>query len=130
MQARTGGPDTRARGAAAEELAARWLARQGFRVLARNHATRRGEVDLVCSEGDTLCFVEVRSGAARWGSPAATVTAAKARRVVAAAADWALRYGGAARPVRFDVVAVCWDGDRPRLDLLRGAFDAGGPSLY
>ncbi len=79
---------THQRGREAEEAAAAWLAEQGFRVLARNHATRRGEVDLVCSEGDTLCFVEVRSRSrSDHGSPAESVTGAKARRVVAAATD-------------------------------------------
>ncbi len=51
----------RARGREAEALAAAWLETRGYRILARNHALRRGEVDLVCRDGDVLCFVEVRS---------------------------------------------------------------------
>jgi len=44
----------RERGADAEAAAAAWLGGQGYRVLARNHRTRRGEVDLVCRDGATL----------------------------------------------------------------------------
>ena len=115
------------RGRRAEAAAASWLERQGFEVLARNHATRRGEVDLVCREGNTLCFVEVRSRSRLdHGSPAESVTAAKARRVVAAARDWALRNGGLERATRFDVVSVEWGEEGPRFVLFRGAFDSAG----
>ena len=115
-------------GRAAEEEAAGWLERQGYAVLARNHATRAGEVDLVCREGATLCFVEVRSRSRLdFGSPAGSVTLAKARRVVAAATDWALRHGGLEQQMRFDVVAVDLSpGGGPRFELFRGAFDASG----
>jgi putative endonuclease len=124
---RAPGESARNRGRRAEEAAAAWLERQGFEVLARNHATRRGEVDLVCREGETVCFVEVRARtSAGHGTPAETVTAAKARRVVAAATDWAARNGGLDRSVRFDVVAVDLSAGRPRFTLHRGAFDAQG----
>jgi len=122
-----GGESASARGRRGEEAAAAWLQGQGFEVLARNHATRRGEVDLVCREGETTCFVEVRSRSRLdHGSPAESVTVHKARRVVAAATDWAVRHGGLDRPFRFDVVAVEWSPGGPRFALFRGAFDASG----
>lgn len=123
---------TRERGRQAEEAAARWLERQGFAVLGRNHATRRGEVDLVCREGEVLCFVEVRSRAA--GSlldPVETVGPRKARRVAAAAADWAARHGALESPMRFDLLAVRLGPGGPEFELLRGAFDgSGGPGVW
>jgi putative endonuclease len=116
-----------ARGREAEALAAAFLEAQGYRIVARNHGCRRGEVDLVCRDGETLCFVEVRSRSRRdYGSPEESVTVAKARRVVAAATDWALRHGGLAQPMRFDVVAVDLSGGSPRFTLFRNAFDADG----
>ena len=101
-------------------------------MLARNHATRRGEVDLVCREGDVLCFVEVRSRSSRaQGGPEETVDRRKARRVVAAATDWALRNGGLERAIRFDVVAVADGPGGPELQLFRNAFDAdGNPGMW
>jgi putative endonuclease len=119
--------DRRARGQDAESAAAAFLERRGYRVLARNHRTRRGEVDLVCRDGDALCFVEVRSRSRLdYGSPAASVTVAKARRVVSAATDWALRHGGLEQPMRFDVVSIDLSGPEPVIQLIRGAFDAEG----
>jgi putative endonuclease len=49
-----------AKGAAAEALAARHLADHGLRLLGRNFRVRGGEIDLICQDGDTTVFVEVR----------------------------------------------------------------------
>jgi len=126
----TRGRSTRERGRQAEDLAAAFLERRGLEVLARNHATRRGEVDLVCRDGDVLCFVEVRSRAtASGGTPEESVTRRKARRVVAAATDWALRHGGLDRAIRFDVVSVRMGPGEPRVEHFSAAFDADGEAL-
>lgn len=96
-------------------------------MLARNHRTRAGEVDLICAEGETVCFVEVRSRASdQHGTPAETITRDKARRVARAAEDWSHRNGALERPLRFDVVAVSIEDGRPSFDLIRAAFDADG----
>ncbi|HEY6098536.1 MAG TPA: YraN family protein [Anaeromyxobacter sp.] len=126
------GSDRRARGREAEELAAAFLRRCGFEILDRNHAIRRGEVDLVCREGEVLCFVEVRSRTSEaQGGPEETVGRRKARRVVAAATDWAARNGGLDREIRFDVVAVTFGEGGPRIAHFRAAFDGdGAPGLW
>jgi putative endonuclease len=124
------GPDRRALGREGEALAEAFLVGQGYQVLARNHVTRRGEVDLICREGEVICFVEVRSrGDERHGSPLETIGADKARRVVAAATDWAWRNGRLEAALRFDVVAVVRAADEagePQITLIRDAFDATG----
>jgi putative endonuclease len=84
-------------------------------------------VDLVCREGEVTCFVEVRSRAGdAQGSPLETISPAKARRVVAAATDWAWRNGRLDGALRFDVVAVRLGAGEPRFELVRDAFDAHG----
>jgi putative endonuclease len=124
--------DRRALGREAEGLAAAWLEERGYRILARNHALRRGEVDLVCEGDGVLCFVEVRSrtGEAH-GGPEETVDRRKARRVVIAAEDWAARNGGTERDIRFDVVAVTFGDGPPRVVHFPAAFDAdGAPGVF
>lgn len=126
------GTDRRARGREAEDLAAGWLAERGYRILARNHALRTGEVDLVCEGDGVLCFVEVRSrtGDAH-GGPEETVDRRKARRIILAATDWAARNGGADRDIRFDVVAITFGDGAPRLVHFPAAFDAdGAPGVF
>lgn len=117
-----------ARGREAEGLAAAFLEARGLEILDRNHAVRRGEVDLVARDGEVLCFVEVRSRTSEaQGGPEETVGHGKALRVVAAATDWAVRHGGLDREIRFDVVAVTFaEGEEPRIEHFPGAFDADG----
>lgn len=113
-------------GDAGEEAAAELLRGQGYRIVARQHRCRRGEVDLVAEKGDLLVFVEVRTRAtAAFGAPEETVGAAKQRRILAAAQDFLARRRGPERAARFDVVAVLDGPDGPTLTHYENAFDAG-----
>ena len=110
-------------GVAGEDAAARHLEAQGFSIVARNHRTRRGEVDLIAERGELLVFVEVRTrSSAAFGAPEETVDARKQARVVAAARDFLARRSGPEMAIRFDVIAVLGETVRH----LPGAFDAGG----
>ena len=73
-------------GVAAEELAARYLATQGLRVIARNYRCRFGEIDLIAKDGEALVFVEVRLRRnSRFGGALASITYAKQRKLIATA---------------------------------------------
>lgn len=116
------------RGAAAEALAADFLAGRGLSIVARNVRCRRGEIDLVCLDRGTLVFVEVRLRTGnRFGGAAASITARKRERIVHAARWWLAGAGRrhAARACRFD--AVLLDAlDHDGLDWIRNAFEADG----
>jgi putative endonuclease len=106
-------------GAQAEEVAVRFLAGQGLRVLARNFRTRLGEIDVIAQDGTTLVFVEVRLRTRDdYGGAAESVDSGKRRRIVAAANGY-LALLGSEPPCRFDVVTV---EDR-RAHWIRAAFD-------
>lgn len=115
---------TTPKGRDGEEAAARFLEARGLSILVRNARGGGGEIDLVAADGPAVVFVEVkwRRDASR-GAPAEAVTPAKRRRIVSAARAWlAANPSGAAREVRFDVVAI--EGGAGRVDWIRGAFDA------
>lgn len=113
-----------ARGARAESLAASYLARCGYRVIARNHRCRGGEIDLIAWDGDVLCFVEVRARARQdFGTPLETITPQKIRRIVQAARDYASRLRGPWPEMRFDAVGIVLS-EPPSFELVRGAFEA------
>lgn len=81
----------------------------------------------MCADGDTVCFVEVRSRATElFGTPAETITREKARRVASAAEDWFQLNGADERPIRFDVVSVTLTDGQPSFELIRAAFDSDG----
>ena len=65
-------------GAYGERIAAAFLRRNGYKILARNYRTTRGEIDLICRCREVLVFVEVRTRASEdFGRPAETIDAAK-----------------------------------------------------
>lgn len=89
-----------------EDRAARLLRDAGVKIITRNYRCRAGEIDLVCRDGDTLVFVEVRFRSARgFASAAASVTPAKQRRLVATARHYLQQQRLSERvPCRIDVV--------------------------
>lgn len=101
------------------------LVRRGLTLLARNYRCRRGEIDLVMRDADTLVFVEVRRRSSRaFGGALDSVDARKRARLVAAAEHFLMtRRIGDDRPCRFDVVAI--DGRPPHtaIEWLRDAFE-------
>lgn len=111
---------TQVQGAAAEDLAARFLAERGLRVVGRNFRVRGGEIDLICRDGTTVVFVEVRlRRRSDYGGAAASITAAKQAKIVMAARHWLVRHG-ADCSCRFDCVLM--DGNN--IEWLRDAFSA------
>jgi putative endonuclease len=109
-----------------EDLAAEHFARLGFEVLARNHRTRFGELDLVVYDGDTLIFVEVKTRRAGSREPWESLHERKRSKVRRMAIAWLTE--GSDRPygaeLRFDGVAILLDsaGELVRLDHLEAAF--------
>ena len=92
----------------------------------RNYRCRRGEIDLVMRDTETLVFVEVRRRTNQaFGGGLASVDARKRSRLVAAAEHYIMmKRIGDERPCRFDVVAI--DGRFPHttINWVRNAFDA------
>ncbi len=122
---------TRLLGARGERLAARYLKRQGLRVLARNVRAGGGELDLIARDGETLVFVEVKTR--RGGDPAEAVTPAKQEKLTRAALAFQKRHQLLETPCRFDVVAIVWDeskGGPPQIQHLRDAFPARGRNSF
>ena len=118
--------DRQSLGRRSEAVAVRLLTAQGYVIEATNVRFPVGEIDIIAREGQTLCFVEVRSTSSeQWGGPLATIDANKQRHLIRAA-QWYLNHHPTQLPeIRFDVVAITWsDGKQPATELIRGAFDA------
>ena len=68
------GEDSRLRGRWGEALAAEFLRRKGYRIIASGWRCRFGELDLVAEGGEFLCFIEVKlRGSERFGTGAEQV---------------------------------------------------------
>jgi putative endonuclease len=109
-----------------EQLAAEHFERLGWQIVARNHRTRIGEIDLIAVDGETLVFCEVKTCRLGHGRPWDSLHELKRSQVRRLAGAW-LREPRP-RPyfagIRCDAVGVLID-DRDtlvRLDHLRCAF--------
>lgn len=90
----------------AEGFAALALRLKGYRILARRHRTKLGEIDLIARRGDTVAIVEVKARSTVEACVAA-VTPSAQRRIEAAADLWLARRRDRDRlSLRFDIVAV------------------------
>ncbi len=124
-RAGAGGRERARLGRAGEDAAARHLESQGYRLVERNYRNRLGEIDIVATEGQILCFVEVkarRTGA--FGGGLEAVEGRKRAQVRRVAAYYLGRFGPNPPTCRFDVVEV-WlgqDGRAERVRLVRNAF--------
>jgi putative endonuclease len=111
-----------------EDLALAHLERLGFALVARNHRTRYGELDLVVCDRTTLVFCEVKTRRTGAGdrTPWESLHDAKQRQVRAMAAAFLAEVPDRPRrpAVRFDAIGVVIDprGRLARLDHLEGAF--------
>lgn len=104
-----------------EKQARDYLERQGLRHVASNVRCKRGELDLVMHDGDTLVFIEVRfRTTGRFGGAAASIDSRKQARLSAAAAYYLQRHP-VDLPCRFDVIAIDGAG---AIQWIRHAFVA------
>lgn len=109
-----------------------YLRREGYVVVARRWraANLRGDLDLVAWEGETLCFIEVKTRTARDRTPAALAIDGSKRRMLARMARAYLRtlprprVSGVEETVltRVDVVSVYLLAEGAECELVRDAF--------
>ncbi len=112
-----------------ERAAAKFLRRQGYRIVARNYSCPQGELDLVVVDGHCIVFVEVRSTSTDdLTKTAASVDRAKQRRLTNLALHFLQQHRLLNHPARFDVLILSWPADRkePAISHHRNAFEAVG----
>lgn len=119
-------------GSEAEQLARRHLKSQGLEILTSNYRCRRGEIDIICRDINSLVFVEVRCRSRTdFGSAAESVTYRKQQRLIYAAEHYLQKYPTMAQmSCRFDVICIEVDTSLPhkipayRVEWLTNAFSA------
>ena len=114
-------------GRAGERLALEHLERLGYELVARNHRTRFGEIDLVVCNRTVLAFVEVKTRRSqRTSAPWDSLDEQKRRQVRRLASAFLSEQRLRSRPdeIRFDAIGVLLDcqGRLVRLDHIENAF--------
>lgn len=93
-------------GNAGENLAAEFLEKKGYEIVARNFRSRRSEIDLIVKRDNMIVFVEVKTRSSfSHGAPEAFVDNRKASMIVEGAEQYTFdkKWEG---NIRFDIVSV------------------------
>lgn len=115
---------SRADGIQGEALVARYLRDKGCKLVAHGYRSRYGEIDLIAWEGETLCFVEVKTRTnIEMALPREYVTPQKQKKL----RKTALMYLAEKRldcAARFDVAEVYAEHgfDCARIEYIKNAF--------
>jgi putative endonuclease len=113
-----------------EAYAAAYLEQLGYRLVAANFtipvgrnlrgAIVKAEIDLVAYDGETLCFVEVKTRSSDWfAPPQVNVNLRKQRQIARAARAYRRLLGLTVQPYRYDVITVVLTDASPQIELLR-----------
>jgi putative endonuclease len=114
-----------------ERAAFFYLRRKGFVIVARGWSSGivRGDLDLIAWDGDTLCFVEVKTRTTRAVATAEASVDEEKRHALRRLARHYLRQlpereKATEIPVRFDILSVYFEEGKPAdFDHFRGAFE-------
>ena len=113
-----------------EAVAAEYLRRRRYKILACNYHTRFGEIDLIAKSFHYIVFVEVKTRAVgAMVTPAEAVTKSKQRKIIQTAGLFLGRYKSKLQP-RFDVIEVWTKKDDPlvaeEINHIIGAYETEG----
>ncbi len=102
----------RVKGDAGEAYTAKWLKKHRYKIEDTNYSCRFGEIDIIASSKEYICFVEVKTRSANAiDRPASAVGAAKQRRIILTAQHYLTVNPTSLQP-RFDVAEVIMQDDK------------------
>ncbi len=112
-------------GERAEAFAAEFLVSRGYCILHRNWTYGHKELDIICTDGKLLVFVEVKARKQQhFPHPEDLVSPAKERFIIEAAEHYLFQYA-VRMPVRFDLLSVIMRGSVFDIEHLEDAIIPG-----
>jgi len=105
-----------------EDIAARYLAEKGYKIVQRNWRSLAGELDIIAQDGSALVFVEVRTRSSRrFGPPEESITPTKQNKLIELAETYLQETSTPDRSWRIDVVAVQFGPGLPQVNHIENA---------
>lgn len=113
-----------------ETVTARYLEKQGYKILDRNFRIRGGEIDIIAEKDGIIAFAEVKTRSGNCLSPGEyAVDKRKKQLIIKAAAEYMLKNENDLQP-RFDVAAMVFSDGKPlKFNYYPDAFSADGSDI-
>lgn len=107
-----------------EDMAVRFLKKNGYKILERNYRSLYGELDVIARDGNATVFIEIKSRSLPlFGPPYLKLTKIKKRHIIKSAISYLKRYGLIETECRIDVVSISLDKQKDNIELIKNAFD-------
>ena len=118
-----------------ENVAALFLTKMGYRLVASNFKVPigrnskgvqvTGEIDIIALDGETLCFIEVKTRSSDYfASPVSAVDIRKQRQITRTARVYRKTFNLNLRRFRYDVVSIVLRGKKaPQIKLISGFWN-------
>ncbi|WP_223608365.1 YraN family protein [Chryseobacterium sp. OSA05B] len=112
-------------GKIAEDLAAEYLQKKGYKVLTRNFRFQKAEIDIIAEKEDLIIIIEVKARSTdAFMLPQEAVTKTKIKSIVTAANHY-LEEFNRNNEVRFDIISVLPDEQKKlTIEHITDAFEA------
>ena len=115
--------NTKSIGNYGEDVACKYLKKNGYEIIERNYLTNLGEIDIIAVAEGYLIFAEVKLRKSdAHGRASSAVNYHKQMKISQVASSYIAKYRKFDVPVRFDVVEVYTDTNE--VNLIKNAFDS------
>ncbi len=90
-----------------EDIAARYLKDQGYKIIARNFRIRGGEIDIIAVDSDVLAFIEVKTRTSnQFGTGLEAIGYRKLKALIKTAQIYKATHSNLPEAMRIDAVVV------------------------
>lgn len=111
-------------GNAGEQVAGRYLQKQGLTIVHKNYRCKYGEIDIIAKDQSYLVFIEVKTRSSiKYGDPIASVTNKKQKQICKAAQNYLFEHNLTETDVRFDVIGILQQGKGQEINHIKDAFE-------
>lgn len=122
----TKNPHNKQTGSKGENLACKFLQKNGYKILERNFLIRGGEIDIIAKDGEVLVFVEVKARFSHeYGLPEESITPWKIKSLKKSALFYIQNKNLFDSPYRFDLVGIDYidSSDNPKIELIKNIIE-------
>ena len=105
-----------------EEIALKFIKKQGYEVLEQNWRYKKFEIDLIAKDGETLVVIEVKTRKSdALGAPDVFVDKKKQRFLIKAINEYT-HQKQLENEIRFDIISVLYDNNQEKVEHIKEAF--------
>ena len=107
-----------------EEEATQYLIKNGYKIIERKFLCKRGEIDIIAKDKNTIVFIEVKTRKSiKYGLPAEAVDENKQKHIYKAAEYYLYKNKLEKEYVRIDVIEIYYKNDICKINHIKKAID-------